>query len=721
MGAAGRTSDEMQTERNPTGGVTPQTCGGAPRRFAIAPLVAGLAVTWGCVAPTAQASEFYGLNAGAPVWNGAIQLTPQEATQIASTGTGAIRVNFRLDAGAAQWNSTQLGYYDQIIANARNAGLKVLGLMSNETVAGGQFAWNDDPDGDGVNGYVTDFASTAQLLVDRYKGDIKQWEVWNEPNAWANPAYASDPQNAGGTYILPRVYAQMLSQTYLGLNSGGQSLLEDHGITLATGGLLAHDIGGSFSTAMPYFNEVYDQTGVWNQFETTAGRRYPWDDFGYHFYISQGSLVSQSQLANYFNAVRSAKSARNDPSDILVTEFGWQTVGTNTEQLQRDNMAAAYDYLAAQSDVSGTYWYQWEDDPGENWGLVYANGAPKLAYAEFAARNGGAPGAVAFETYHAASDAGLAFAYSSDDLLQGLIATERAGDLGWHSANPAASNGSLDPNGLPAFTDGAGDLGSGLTGLLNDHPASGAPAKSIEYALAARSDIDEIRIFTGNAGKDGRIFSTTAVYTSVDGQSFELLGYFQSDPSGAVNSGAPADGATLVRILRTDGESLREAVTHLRFDLFAVADLAGAMRDPFDGVNSFTGADDSLARAYVSPLVREIDVLGSVIPASADFDEDMLVDGGDFLIWQRGVGTAGGATLGVGDANGDGAVTAADLSVWQFQFGHTAATRAAVDVPEPRTLPLFALAGLAMTCCVSGSAPRRAPGRTRTTPRSAGR
>ena len=55
---------------------------------------------------------------------------------------------------------------------------------------------------------------------------------------------------------------------------------------------------------------------------------------------------------------------------------------------------------------------------------------------------------------------------SSSDLLQGLIATEREGDTGWYPANPAAGN-SLLPDGLPAFTDGAGDL-SGVTGLLND-------------------------------------------------------------------------------------------------------------------------------------------------------------------------------------------------------------------------------------------------------------
>jgi hypothetical protein len=51
--------------------------------------------------------------------------------------------------------------------------------------------------------------------------------------------------------------------------------------------------------------------------------------------------------------------------------------------------------------------------------------------------------------------------------------------MGWHSVNTNPADQ------LPAFTDGEGILASGLTGLLNDFPASGHPAKRIEYALPA--------------------------------------------------------------------------------------------------------------------------------------------------------------------------------------------------------------------------------------------
>ena len=58
----------------------------------------------------------------------------------------------------------------------------------------------------------------------------------------------------------------------------------------------------------------------------------------------------------------------------------------------------------------------------------------------------------------------------------------------------------------------------------------------------------------------------------------------------------------------------------------------------------------------------------------ADFDEDVDVDGADFLTWQRGNGTTSGASLADGDANGDEAVNGIDLGIWQPEFGNAAGT-----------------------------------------------
>ncbi|HMO87424.1 MAG TPA: hypothetical protein PKC18_21135, partial [Lacipirellulaceae bacterium] len=190
-----------------------------------------------------------------------------------------------------------------------------------------------------------------------------------------------------------------------------------------------------------------------------------------------------------------------------------------------------------------------------------------VAGAILASRAGAVPVAV---TTHGPESTSLNGMIAVGDLISGLIATELVGDQGWH---PAVSD-PLDR--LPAFTDDAGIRGTGLTGLLNDFPGVGAPAKRIQYALAAPSDVGKIQILSGNNGKDGRVFSTTVIHTSSDGGgSFSPLGYFQSDPSGTINTGQW--GSTMVTITNAGGGFLATGVTHLVFELFAVDNTGGQM------------------------------------------------------------------------------------------------------------------------------------------------
>lgn len=54
---------------------------------------------------------------------------------------------------------------------------------------------------------------------------------------------------------------------------------------------------------------------------------------------------------------------------------------------------------------------------------------------------------------------------------------------------------------------------------------------------------------------------------------------------------------------------------------------------------------------------------------AADFDSDGLVDGKDFLIWQRNLGATGQTDKSTGDANLDTVVDAADLDAWKTAYG----------------------------------------------------
>ena len=102
-----------------------------------------------------------------------------------------------------------------------------------------------------------------------------------------------------------------------------------------------------------------------------------------------------------------------------------------------------------------------------------------------------------------------------------------------------------------------------------------------------------------------------------------------------------------------------------------------------------------------SDLSAYSDQIGGVLampePIPGDFDEDNDVDGVDFGIWQDNYPTASGATLGTGDADGDGDVDGVDFGIWQASYP-TAATApvAGSTIPEPTTLGLFLLGGLAL-------------------------
>jgi len=86
--------------------------------------------------------------------------------------------------------------------------------------------------------------------------------------------------------------------------------------------------------------------------------------------------------------------------------------------------------------------------------------------------------------------------------------------------------------------------------------------------------------------------------------------------------------------------------------------------------------------------------LDAVVADDADFDNNGTVDGADFLTWQRGFGLTGQPDKSTGDANGDGNVTDADLTIWNGQFGTAPVAAAVGAVPEPGTIALAAI-GLA--------------------------
>jgi PKD repeat protein len=370
------------------------------RRRALGLALAGLSAASLSFAQ-ATAPPYVGVNAGAPISGTSILFTDAVAADIAASGCRFVRINF---IGAASgWDTARLALYDQIIANAVNNDLQVLAVFSNETVWGfSQAQWNENYNTTGLNAYTTAYAQTAYLLINRYKDDVKLFELWNEPSCWAvDPV--TNPLNPGCSYIWPRIFANLLVETYKEcIDQGSASFFSANELSLVSGGLFAHDIGGSGpASGTAYAHDVYTQTDIWNAFATNplnpSGRTYPWDYFGYHFYLNQGSAVSISELNAFFNqnagghdndGIHREQLNHGDTAPILVTEFGWTTQGVGP-QLKADNLADTYDWLRTQPAVAGAMWYQYNCcDPNGDWGLTNGIGNYQPAWFEFAAQTG---------------------------------------------------------------------------------------------------------------------------------------------------------------------------------------------------------------------------------------------------------------------------------------------------------------------------------------------
>jgi hypothetical protein len=99
-----------------------------------------------------------------------------------------------------------------------------------------------------------------------------------------------------------------------------------------------------------------------------------------------------------------------------------------------------------------------------------------------------------------------------------------------------------------------------------------------------------------------------------------------------------------------------------------------------------------LQNVFLSDRTKGLIVVDvSAAASTGDFNDDNVVDGADFLAWQRNVGVASNATLAMGDGNRDKKVGAPDLTVWKFQFGEDGSHHAVAAVPEASSLLLAAV------------------------------
>jgi hypothetical protein len=400
----------------------------------------------------AQAQGTQGLQGGWAVGDdGSVNFTHAVFEQLPimrQAGAGWVRINFRLGGCYQDWTSrgcngrTALDAYDDVVGQVRAQGLQVLGLLSNESWPDDQDAWlehNAEVDGgSGDNAYIRAFADNAAgPLARHFAGQIGQWEIWNEPNAWTEIDDDGNPR--GGTFLFPSNYAWMLRRVQAAIKAARPDAM------VVLGGLLAHDPGGATFTVRPSgpaAGQPGSESGDQIRREVrhgervgqrrsprTAGVSYassacqesrpsgaaylcdvyvmgqgeagwprgaaPLDAIGLHPYVDQGGVTSNGKLTAYLQELHAAYAAYEGSGTakrIEVTEAGWTNDFVDAST-QATNLRILYDTLRSAGYVDRGYWFAVQDIPeaGLFYGLVDGDAQPKPAFTAYQQATAGPP------------------------------------------------------------------------------------------------------------------------------------------------------------------------------------------------------------------------------------------------------------------------------------------------------------------------------------------
>lgn len=278
-----------------------------------------------------------------------------------------VRLNFVGD----DWSlgSNDVVVYNSIINAYTGKGVKIIGLIGAQSVPGGY-------DRTQQSEFSSKFTDTATTIINRFGDRVKTYELFNEPNDWA-----------GGTsaQVSPRYLAEYLARVYRQIKITEKK----NDITLISGPLFSFDLANGADYLGGVYSEgksLEDRNLNWETIKQTTGS-YPLDGIGYHIYVAQG-MNDKAQLTSKMQAnLNSIKSVINnlDPGKkIWITEFGWGTGdGRVTEDVQSENLEAAFNILKNDGSVKMAMWFTLIDFDDSRWGLIDTGGTKKKAWAKF--------------------------------------------------------------------------------------------------------------------------------------------------------------------------------------------------------------------------------------------------------------------------------------------------------------------------------------------------
>jgi hypothetical protein len=283
------------------------------------------------------------------------------------------------------------------------------------------------------------------------------------------------------------------------------------------------------------------------------------------------------------------------------------------------------------------------------------------------------------------------------------------------TADGAGADAQLNENGGGASGDGSGPQlnarWTGAAGTSNQVIALRFDLSQVVQGSIADAAL-ELTAFRAMSGQTLRIYGVehdaanqlwdeaSATFANVPGLAFDGNSGTRSLDSpkllllGEVATGNLAEGATLtldnpdlavflnLLAYRTDASDSVTLLIERQNNSATEARFASA-----EGTALETGSP--AAAGTYAPRLQ----LDAAVRPEGDFNGDGAVDAADLSIWGSGFGAEANANWRQGDANSDGDIDGNDLLTWQRQAatGHVAATTSTA-VPEPSTIGLLAVA-----------------------------
>ena len=363
----------------------------------------------------APAESSFGLNTHLATRFPTFGKLSQPAGEVARLGAGWAREDFawpRIEPRQGTWD---WGFTDEMVTEHSARGVQILGRL------GYSVGWATADQSDSPNGQsfaMPDLEAWSRYVgatAARYRGRVRYWEVWNEPD---NPIYWHGGPN-------PEAYARLLRAARDAIKA------VDPAAVVLIGGVSPFDTS---------FLDGIARAGAWDAFDVLA----------IHPYTDPNS-PEQGQIGpSGVGGVRALLN-RHGAKPIWATEFGWESAasqrnrgGVVNEDQQANYLVRGYMELLAEPGLEKAFWYTLHDDPDSPFGLVrFGSG-----YADYSSRK---PSFNAFTTM-ARELAGARFTGTVDLSAGRQVVESWDGAASWVLAGP--QNGSLQNSGDRARSGG---------------------------------------------------------------------------------------------------------------------------------------------------------------------------------------------------------------------------------------------------------------------------